>query len=160
MVTMDTPYAIVGPDNKALNFITWNGVNEFDYGQAEGNYLVSLEGIQRYGFGWLYDAASNTFINPEPVLPPTNVQVISGVQEHIDKVAQSVGYDDGVALVSYVPSTVEPWRNEADTFVPWRDSVWTYTFDTIAKIDSGEIPPPASVEEFVSWLPPIVWPTA
>lgn len=71
---MDTPYAIVGSDNKALNFITWNGVNEFDYGQADGNYLVSLDGIESYGFGWLYDAAANAFVapippEPEPVVP-------------------------------------------------------------------------------------------
>lgn len=63
---MDKPYAIVGPDNKAINFITWNGVNEFDYGQADGNYLVPLEGIEHYGFGWTYDAQTNTFIEPTP----------------------------------------------------------------------------------------------
>ena len=66
---MDKPYAIVGPDNTAINFITWNGINEFDYGQADGNYLVSLEGIDSYGFGWLYDAETNTFINPNPPQP-------------------------------------------------------------------------------------------
>lgn len=63
---MDKPYAIVGPDNKAINFITWNGVDEFDYGQVDGNYLVLLEGIECYGFGWTYDAQTNTFIEPIP----------------------------------------------------------------------------------------------
>lgn len=61
-------YAIVGPDNKAINFVLWDGVTYFDYGQAEGNYMVSLTGIERYGFGWEYDSETNTFIEPTP--PP------------------------------------------------------------------------------------------
>jgi hypothetical protein len=55
---MDKPYAIVGSDNKAINFITWNGVNEFDYGQSNSNYLVPLENVERYGFGWLWNGNS------------------------------------------------------------------------------------------------------
>lgn len=62
MVMEDKPYAIVSAANLALNFITWNGVNEFDYGQADGNYLVPLEGVERYGFGWYWDGT--TFIEP------------------------------------------------------------------------------------------------
>jgi len=61
---MDNPYAIVGPDNRAINFITWNGTSYFDYGQSTGNYLVSLVGIDSYGFGWIWDG--NKFINPDP----------------------------------------------------------------------------------------------
>lgn len=65
----DSPYAVVGPDNKAINFITWNGVDEFDYGQSNGNYLVSLDGIDSYGYGWIYDSQTNTFTNPNPPPP-------------------------------------------------------------------------------------------
>lgn len=90
--------------------------------------------------------------------PPTSDQITAGVQVHIDQTAQSKGYEDGVSLATYVPSTVEMWRAEADAFIPWRDSVWEYTYTTLAKIESGEIPPPATVDEFISWLPPIVWP--
>lgn len=64
---MDKRYAIVGPDDRALNFITWNGESQFDYGQQNSNYIVSLDGIERYGYGWLYDTATNTFIEPEPL---------------------------------------------------------------------------------------------
>lgn len=67
---MDKPYAIVGPDNKALNFITWNGTNEFDYGQDQGNFLVSLEGIQNYGFGWTWDGS--VFVPPPPPEEPSS----------------------------------------------------------------------------------------
>ena len=66
VMSADKKYAIVGPDNRAINFILWNGFNEFDYGQANGNYMVLLDGIERYGFGWLYDPLENKFINPDP----------------------------------------------------------------------------------------------
>lgn len=62
-------YAIVGPDNKAINFISWDGVTDFDYGQADGNYLVSLDGIQSYGFGWVWDGQK--FTDPNPPVEPT-----------------------------------------------------------------------------------------
>lgn len=91
--------------------------------------------------------------------PPTSDQITAGVQVHIDQTAQSKGYENGVSLATYVPSTVATWRAEADAFIPWRDSVWAYTYETFAKIESGEIPPPATVDEFIGWLPPIVWPT-
>lgn len=62
---MSKPYAIVGPDNRAINFITWNGISYFDYGQSIGNYLVPLEGIDSYGFGWIWNGTE--FINPDPI---------------------------------------------------------------------------------------------
>lgn len=72
----NTPYAIVGPDNKAINFITWNGVDVFAYGQDSGNYLVHLEGVGSYGFGWIYDAQTNTFVNPNPPPPEEPEDVV------------------------------------------------------------------------------------
>lgn len=96
---------------------------------------------------------------PDPAkTPPTADQMISGAQYHIDQTAMSRDYESALALVSYVTSTVQQWRNEANTFVPWRDSVWAYTYETIAKIASGEIPPPANLDEFISSIPKIKWP--
>lgn len=68
VVMEDESYAIVGPDNKAINFVLWDGVTYFDYGQDNGNYMVPLAGISPYGFGWIYDSETNTFIDPTP--PP------------------------------------------------------------------------------------------
>jgi hypothetical protein len=58
----DKAYAVVGPDDRAINFILWDGVTEFDYGQGAGNYVVPLDGVGKYGFGWLWDGAG--FIDP------------------------------------------------------------------------------------------------
>lgn len=54
-------FAIVGPDNKALNFIEWDEQQQFDYGQAQGNFLVSLDGVESYGFGWTWNGS--IFVN-------------------------------------------------------------------------------------------------
>lgn len=64
---MDKRYAIIRPDNKAINFILWDGVSEFNCG--EGNSLVLIEDVERYGFGWIWDG--NTFIDP---MSPTLTQ--------------------------------------------------------------------------------------
>jgi hypothetical protein len=59
---MDKRYAVIGPDNKAINFILWDGVTQFDCGK--GNSLVLIEGVERYGFGWVWDGSK--FIDPNP----------------------------------------------------------------------------------------------
>lgn len=71
---MNNRYAIAGSDNKAINFITWDGITPFDYGQSDGNYLVSLSGVESYGFGWIYDPATNTFTDPAPPEPPVELE--------------------------------------------------------------------------------------
>jgi hypothetical protein len=62
-------FAIVGPDNKALNFIEWDEQQQFDYGQAQGNFLVSLDGVESYGFDWTWNGSS--FVEPvaSPIVP-------------------------------------------------------------------------------------------
>ena len=60
-------YAIIGPDKKAINFVLWDGVTEYDYGQSNGNEMVLLSEGMRYGYGWEWNGTE--FVNPNPVLP-------------------------------------------------------------------------------------------
>jgi hypothetical protein len=62
-------YAVVGPDNKAINFIMWDGVTEHVLGQ--GNFLVPLESVERYGIGWMWDGSSFLMPPAVPVVPAT-----------------------------------------------------------------------------------------
>lgn len=57
-------YAIIGPDNKAINFVLWDGVSDYDYGQGEGNSIVLIPEGSRYGFDWEWDGTQ--FIDPMP----------------------------------------------------------------------------------------------
>lgn len=61
-------YAIVGPDHKAINFVLWDGVSDYDYGQDQGNYIVLIPEGSRYGFGW--DWNGSEFVNPNPPEEP------------------------------------------------------------------------------------------
>lgn len=78
------------------------------------------------------------------------------IQEHIDSVAQSKEYADGTSLATYIISKNPKWKSEAEIFVDWRDSVWTYVFDTLKKVQSGQMPAP-SIEELILQLPVIRW---
>lgn len=47
-------YAILDSNDIALNFISWDGVSNYDYGASIGNKIIEIpEGVQ-YGFGWKY----------------------------------------------------------------------------------------------------------
>lgn len=63
---MNKRYALVDNSNKAVNFITWDGVTAFDYGQGKGFKLVSLDGIERYDIGWTWNGS--TFVPPTPTV--------------------------------------------------------------------------------------------
>lgn len=69
-MVMEDRYAIVDANNAALNFIRWDGVSYFDYGQDKGNYLVKIEDGVLYGFGWIWDGSSFIDPNPEPPEQP------------------------------------------------------------------------------------------
>lgn len=80
------------------------------------------------------------------------------VQTVIDEAARAERFNDGVALASYVTSTVEPWAAQAQAFVAWRDDVWQYAYSELSKVEAGEREQP-SVADFLMELPQIVWPS-
>jgi len=79
------------------------------------------------------------------------------IQSLIDGKAQEKQYDDGNSLASYVNSTVPEWAAEAQTFVGWRDQVWTYAMAELDKVQSGEREQP-DVGAFLAELPTFEWP--
>lgn len=97
------------------------------------------------------------YVKPVPPLPPLE-SYSAAIQAHIDGTAQSRQYADGFALASYVSSTVPAWAEEALVFVEWRDQVWLYAYAELAKVQSGQRPQP-TIEELISELPQIVWPS-
>lgn len=80
------------------------------------------------------------------------------IQAHVDETARSRNYDSGGSLASYVASTNPQWAAEAEAFVAWRDSVWTYAYGELARVETGERSAPASPDAFIAELPVIEWP--
>jgi len=84
--------------------------------------------------------------------PPTLATFQRVIEDHIDNAARGLGYSSAVSCSSYVASTVSAWAQEASLFVAWRDSVWSYAFIELGKVQGGEREIP-SVSEFVAELP-------
>lgn len=92
----------------------------------------------------------------KPPYIPTIQDYSNSIQQHIDATAKAKQYNDAVSLVSYVNSTNTQWKSEAETFIAWRDSVWSYAFDELQKVQQGIIQAP-TIEEFINSLPKINW---
>lgn len=90
---------------------------------------------------------------------PTMDDYAVAVQAHIDAMAKARGYGDGYALASYASSKVAQWASEASTFADWRDQVWLYAYQELAKAQSGARSAP-KVDAFVAELPTLTWPKA
>lgn len=79
------------------------------------------------------------------------------IQVLVDQTAQDRLFRDGVTLASYVASTNPQWAGEAQAFVAWRDQVWAYAYEQLARVNNSDRPVPR-VAEFLAELPVIAWP--
>ncbi len=93
-----------------------------------------------------------------PSFAPTITDYENAIQNLVDGTAREKQFRDGVTLASYIGSTKPKWAAEAQVFVTWRDNVWFYAYDQLAKVQSGERPQP-TVEQFLEEIAPIAWPT-
>jgi hypothetical protein len=75
----------------------------------------------------------------------------------IDAVAKYKSYNNAVSCASYATSTNVAWKEEADAFVAYRDSVYEYAIDYMNRAESGAIANP-SKEDYMSNFPVMVWP--
>lgn len=81
-----------------------------------------------------------------------------GIQKYLDSTAKNYGYDSMLSAVSYVNSTYPKFAAEAAACIAWRDSVWLYCYQVMQGIldNSRSIP---TIEELISELPQLSWPT-
>jgi len=104
--------------------------------------------------GWTW-TGSEWSKPPEPAPPPlTAQQYAAAIQAYVDGVAKTKGYADGVALASYINSTISSWQAEAAAFVPWRDAVWAQAYTILEHVQSGQRPPP-TIDDLIAELPQI-----
>lgn len=95
------------------------------------------------------------YIKPSPVLPDLK-EYTKEIQNHIDTVAKSKNYENGFSCATYVNSTIPQWKAEAETFIIWRDSVWSYAYQELEKVQSNLRDQP-TVQELIEELPNIQW---
>lgn len=93
------------------------------------------------------------FVDPAPTVSDYE----DAIQTHVDNAARSKLFRDGVTLASYVSSSIPQWAAEAQAFVAWRDAVWAYAYQELARVMGGERAQP-TVAEIIAELPLISWP--
>lgn len=109
-------------------------------------------------YGWKYENGAVV----RPVIPPKTLPEIvaefsSGLQEFVDSIAAEKQYSSALHCASYVNSTNDLWRPESLAFIAWRDKVWSYCYQELAKFQSGEREA-VTFDEFITELPTIAWP--
>lgn len=80
------------------------------------------------------------------------------IESHIEQTAKQRGYDNGFTCATYVSSTIPTWKAEAETFIQWRDTIWSWAFNYLAQIESGQIAIP-SLEDIQANISQITWPS-
>ena len=120
--------------------------------EARGMSLLDVE--RAYNGSWYL--ADKVPSKPEPTQAETIKGYELAVQEHLDKTAQSRGYDNTYTCLSYLSSTDEIWNRESNAFNAWRDKVWRKCHEVLNMVLSGVKPVP-TVAELIEQLPVIDW---
>ncbi|ACI57417.1 hypothetical protein Rleg2_4155 [Rhizobium leguminosarum bv. trifolii WSM2304] len=94
-------------------------------------------------------------INPKRTLGLADYA--AAVQAHVDAVAMSREFHDGVTAATYLTSTIPRWKADAEAFVAWRDQVWAYSYGELDKVKNGQRLQP-TINAFINELPAISWP--
>lgn len=137
------------------------------YPEAESlkNYKIQDDGLGPYIAEWNLEAPKPTqedidswLLDPVTLLSYLKSQVEQKVRVLIESKPKEKGYDNVYTISSYVTSSIVQWKNEADAFVSWRDSVFSYCYAQLADIQNNLRPLPISVDAFISELPTLTWP--
>lgn len=74
----------------------------------------------------------------------------------LDKTAQERGYTNALYCASYATSTIPKWKQEAEAFVAWRDTIYHIAIDFYNRVQAGTQVP--DIDAFTNALPKIIWP--
>jgi hypothetical protein len=80
------------------------------------------------------------------------------VQFRLDAFAKTRGYNSIMSACSYVNSTVESYKIEAEYAVQARDLTWAKLFEIIGEMEAGTREKDQSFQELEKDLPELVWP--
>lgn len=91
---------------------------------------------------------------------PTVEQIIQEIKDRIqlllDDTARQKNYDNGISLASYANSTIDSFKQEALSFIEWRDTVWNTCYHYLDLYEKGEYEF-TTVSDFLSLLPTFNW---
>lgn len=80
-------------------------------------------------------------------------RLVSAVQAHMDKAAQTAGYDDIKSAVTYAEEPAVPkFQAEGQAFRAWRSLCWAACYAVMAQVEAGERDVPTA-DELIAELP-------
>jgi hypothetical protein len=88
-----------------------------------------------------------------PTTAQIEAQYNGAVQAMLDAYAQSMRYDSMLSMSTYVNSSNAQFKAESTAALAWRDAVWASAYTTLAAVQAGTQPMPASVAAFLATLP-------
>lgn len=97
---------------------------------------------------------------PEPYVPPP-VDMVAEITKAMDALfdvtAQSKHYDNRITctLRAGYPG---PFQAEGIAFASWMDAQNAKAYQMLARVEDGTMPMPATIDEALSLLDPMVWP--
>lgn len=96
------------------------------------------------------------FIPREPTADEIKQMLIDGVQNYMDEVAMTRGYDGILSACSYIDTGVERFDIEGEQARKWRSQVWAYCYAYLDEVLAGnrEIP---TLDALIQELPKIDW---
>ena len=96
-------------------------------------------------------------IEPYVAPPITPADIVVGMEKLFDTKAQSKNYDNRItcALRAGYPG---PFHDEGVAFASWMDAQNAKAYTMLAQVQAGTTPMPATVEDALALLDPIVWP--
>jgi hypothetical protein len=83
---------------------------------------------------------------------------IVSTQNRLDTFAKTRGYDGILSACSYVGSPTAKFDTEGQYCVSARDATWVALIQYQQDVEAGTIPVPATYDDVVPYLPPLVWP--
>lgn len=113
----------------------------------EESLIVKTDALRQYGTeGQLPAQVQRT---PEAIVG----DYTQAVQAHLDRVAQSWGYDDIYTAATYAEEPAVPkFQREAKALRAWRSEVWAACAQGLADVEAGRIPWPEPAA-LLAWLP-------
>lgn len=96
--------------------------------------------------------------SPEEIIQRIYNESVINTQQILDDFAKTRGYDSILSACSYVTSTVDKFRIEAQYCVESRDSMWATLYQIMNDVQVGNRPIPDNWDAVFQELPALQWP--
>lgn len=90
---------------------------------------------------------------------PTLEDFDAAMTAHLDSTARQRRYDNRITCMVRA-GFPGPFQTEGIAFATWCDTCNAFAYSFMAEVVAGTQPMPATTDEFIGLLPPMVWPVA